>query len=161
MRTNLSFGLIQLPCHRPRQKKFNTLDFEIFCQRHTEFCSPPSHFSGFLQPFYGLFSSRFCPGLIAFFPIMFFFFSSQLVIFQIFFFTLDIALFISALFCLSRYERPPSLKGQNWPNGNHTIDICGQTGQVMCHPIACILMFALLKSHQHWEMKTAARCLLY
>ena len=73
MRTNLSFGLIQLPCHRPRQKKFNTLDFEIFCQRHTEFCSPPSHFSGFLQPFYGLFSSRFCPGLTAFFPIMFYF----------------------------------------------------------------------------------------
>ena len=50
---------------------------------------------------------------------------------------------------------------QNWPNGPHTIDICGQTGQVMCHPIACILMFALLKTHQHWEMKTAARCLLY
>ena len=73
MRTNLSFGLIQLSCHRPCQKKFNTLDFEIFCQRHTEFCSPPSHFSGFLQPFYGLFSSRFCPGLTAFFPIMFYF----------------------------------------------------------------------------------------
>ena len=76
MRTNLSFGLIQLPCHRPRQKKFNTLDFEIFCQRQSwgsGILLSPSHFSGFLQPFYGLFSSRICPGLTAFSPIMFYF----------------------------------------------------------------------------------------
>ena len=67
--------LFSCPVTGPVKRNSTHLTLKYFASDPgaAEFCSPPSHFSGFLQPFYGLFSSRFCPGLTAFSPIMFYF----------------------------------------------------------------------------------------
>ena len=68
--------LFSCPVTGPVKRNSTHLTLKYFASANpgaAEFCSPPSHFSGFLQPFYGLFSSRICPGLTAFSPIMFYF----------------------------------------------------------------------------------------
>ena len=68
--------LFSCPVTGPVKRNSTHLTLKYFASADpgaAEFCSPPSHFSGFLQPFYGLFSSRICPGLTAFSPIMFYF----------------------------------------------------------------------------------------
>ena len=68
--------LFSCPVTGPVKRNSTHLTLKYFASANpgaAEFCSLPSHFSGFLQPFYGLFSSGFCPGLTAFSPIMLYF----------------------------------------------------------------------------------------